>query len=96
MSHGYTPDAPRPAALDSSTSFPLLEPESARALEPLLLGRLCVAIEGTLRAGERALVLAWPLEREGRRLAAGGALFAENGARVAIARAVWVSVAGRG
>jgi hypothetical protein len=83
------------AALDSSTSFPLLEPESARALEPLVLGKLCVALEGRLHAGERALVIAWPLAREGRKLRAGGALFAEDGARVAIARAVWVSVAGK-
>jgi hypothetical protein len=84
------------AALDSSTSFPLLEPESARTLEPMVLGRLCVAIDGALRAGERALVLAWPLAREGRRATAGGALFAPDGTRVAIARAVWVSLAGRG
>lgn len=83
------------AALDSSTSFPLLEPESARALEPMVLGRLCVSIEGALSAGERPLVLAWPLSREGRHGTAGGALFSERGERVAIARAVWVSLAGR-
>jgi hypothetical protein len=83
------------AALDSSTSFPLLEPESARALEPMVLGALCVSLEGALVAGERALVLTWPLAREGRRATAGGALFGEGGARVAIARAEWVSLAGR-
>jgi hypothetical protein len=83
------------AALDSPSSFPLLEPESARALEPMVLGRLCVSIEGALAAGERALVMAWPLAREGRRGTAGAALFAAEGRRVAIARATWVSLAGR-
>jgi hypothetical protein len=83
------------AALDSPSSFPLLEPESARALEPMVLGRLCVSIEGALAAGERALVMAWPLARDGRRGTAGAALFADSGRRVAIARATWVSLAGR-
>lgn len=83
------------AALDSPSSFPLLEPESARALEPMVLGRLCVSIESALEAGERALVMAWPLARDGRRGTAGAALFAASGRRVAIARATWVSLAGR-
>ena len=83
------------AALDSPSSFPLLEPESARALEPMVLGRLCVSIEAELAAGERALVMAWPLARDGRRGTAGAALFAASGRRIAIARATWVSLAGR-
>ena len=83
------------AALDSPSSFPLLEPDSARALEPMVLGRLCVALEGPLHAGERALVIAWPVAREGRRGIAGAALFAASGRRVAAARATWVSLAGR-
>ena len=83
------------AALDSPSSFPLLEPESARALEPMVLGRLCVALEGELRAGERALVLAWPIAREGRRGTAGAALFAASGRLVGRARATWISLAGR-
>jgi hypothetical protein len=83
------------AALDSPSSFPLLEPESARALEPMVLGRLCVALDGELRAGERALVLAWPISLEGRRGVAGAALYGASGRPIGRARATWVSLAGR-
>lgn len=83
------------AALDSSSSFPLLEPEAARALEPLVLGRLCVRIEGSLRAGEPTLVLAWPIALEGRRGVAGAALVDASGRAIGLARATWVSLAGR-
>ena len=84
------------AALDSPSSFPLLEPEDARALEPMVLGRLCVSLEGELAAGERALVMAWPISLEGRRGVAGAALFAASGRLVGRARATWISLAGRG
>jgi hypothetical protein len=83
------------AALDSPSSFPLLEPESARALEPMVLGRLCVELDGRVRAGERVLVLAWPIALEGRRGVAGAALFDASGRRIGLARATWVSLAGR-
>jgi len=83
------------AALDSPSSFPLLEPESARALEPMVLGRLCVALDGELHAGEHALVMAWPIALEGRRGVAGAALFDGSGRLVGSARATWVSLAGR-
>ena len=83
------------AALDSPSSFPLLEPESARELEPMVLGRLCVRIDGELHAGERTLVMAWPIALEGRRGVAGAALVHESGRRIGLARATWISLAGR-
>jgi hypothetical protein len=83
------------AALDSPSSFPLLEPEAARTLEPMVLGRLCVALDGELQAGERALVMAWPIALEGRRGVAGSALFGASGRLVGRARATWFSLAGR-
>ncbi len=83
------------AALDSPSSFPLLEPESARALEPMVLGRLCVALDASARAGERLLVLAWPIALEGRRGVAGAALCDTSGRILGRARAIWVSLAGR-
>ncbi len=83
------------AALDSPSSFPLLEPESARALEPMVLGRLCVELAGELHDGETVLVLAWPIAREGRRGIAGAALLGPSGACLGRARATWVSLAGR-
>jgi len=83
------------AALDSPSAFPLLESEASRSLEPMVLGRFCVALDGELRAGETATLVAWPLAQEGRRGTAGAALFRANGEVVARARATWVSLAGR-
>jgi hypothetical protein len=83
------------AALDSPSSFPLLEPESARALEPMVLGRFCVALDGGLRANEDVILLAWPIAREGRRGISGAALFSGAGVCVGRARATWVSIAPR-
>ena len=83
------------AALDSPSSFPLLEDEAARALEPMVLGRLTAQVTGPIAPGERCVVIAWPIALEGRRGTSGAALYAGDGARVAHARAVWFSLAGR-
>lgn len=83
------------AVLDCPTAFPLLESEAARALEPMVLAKLCVALDGELRAGETARVVAWPIAQEGKRGTAGAAVFSESGAVVGRARATWVSLAGR-
>ncbi len=83
------------AVLDCPTAFPLLESEAARALEPMVLAKLCVALDGELVAGETARVVAWPIAQEGKRGTAGAAVFSESGAVVGRARATWVSLAGR-
>ena len=83
------------AVLDCPTAFPLLESEAARALEPMVLAKLCVALDGELRAGETACVVAWPIAQEGRRGTAGAAIFSGSGRVVGRARATWVSLAGR-
>jgi len=83
------------AALDSPSAFPLLESEASRALEPMVLGRICVALDGELRAGETASLVAWPIAQEGRRGTAGAALFRANGEPIARARATWISLATR-
>jgi hypothetical protein len=83
------------AVLDCPSAFPLLESEAARALEPMVLAKLCVSLEGELRAGEAACVVAWPLAQEGRRGHAGAAIFGQDGRVVGRARATWVSLAGR-
>lgn len=57
---------------------------------PMLLGRLTASIEGTLTAGRPAVVMGWPLGREGRKAFAGTAVVDENGRVVARARAVWI------
>ncbi len=83
------------AALDSPSSFPLLEDPEAQKLEPLVLGRLTAEITGRLVPGERCVLLAWPLTLEGRRGSSGTALFDSRGALVGRARATWISLAGR-
>jgi hypothetical protein len=83
------------AALDSPSSFPLLEDEASRRLEPMVLGKLAVEIAGPVVAGEPHSVVAWPLSLEGRRGVAGVALYRESGDAVALGRATWVSLAGR-
>jgi hypothetical protein len=81
------------SALDSPSSFPLLEPPESRRLEPMVLGRLAVDVREPPRAGERCLVSAWTIGLEGRRGFAGAALWSERGALLAAGRATWVSLA---
>jgi hypothetical protein len=83
------------AALDCPTAFPLLESEAARALEPMVLSKLCVALDGELPAGETACVVAWPIAQQGRRGTAGAAIYGASGRVIGRARATWVSLAGR-
>jgi hypothetical protein len=83
------------SALDSPSSFPLLEDPEAQKLEPLVLGRLTAEIAARLVPGERCVLIAWPLALEGRRGSSGTALFRVDGALVARARATWISLAGR-
>jgi hypothetical protein len=82
------------AVLDCPSAFPLLESEAAQALEPMVLGKLCVSLEGELRAGETACVLAWAIGQQGRRGSAGAAIFDRAGKAIGRARATWVSLAG--
>ncbi len=55
----------------------------------LLTGRITLAIVGEVRAGEPYVVLAWPLERDGRKLHAGTALFDAQGRALAYSRQLW-------
>ncbi|HTO52709.1 MAG TPA: hypothetical protein VMR50_04915 [Myxococcota bacterium] len=82
------------AVLDCPSAFPLLESEAARALEPMVLGKLCVALERELRAGETACVVAWGIAQQGRRGSAGAAILDRSGRAIGRARATWVSLAG--
>jgi hypothetical protein len=83
------------AVLDCPSAFPLLESEAARALEPMVLSKLCAQLDGALHAGEAARVVAWPIAQEGRRGTAGAAIFGADGRIVGRARATWVSLAKR-
>jgi hypothetical protein len=60
----------------------------------VVLGRLIARIERAPRAGERCVVVAWPLGSDGRKHGAGTALSTEDGELLGIARAVWVEPRG--
>ena len=79
------------AALDCSGGCRVSNP---RSTPPVVLGRLAVRIERHARAGEPHVVLAWPLELEGRKRSAGTALLDADGACLAIGRALWIELRG--
>jgi hypothetical protein len=56
----------------------------------VVLGRLAARVERVPEPGERCVVVAWPLGSEGRKHAAGTALFSDEGELLGIARALWV------
>ncbi|MCC6145402.1 MAG: hypothetical protein IT368_16470 [Candidatus Hydrogenedentes bacterium] len=59
---------------------------------PVVLGRMTCAVTGTVRSGERCVVIGWPLGRDGRKFFAGTALFNEDGRCIARSRQVWVQL----
>ncbi len=83
------------AALDCASSFALLEPTEAQAFEPMVLGTLVARVSGCLRAGEIARVGAWSEGFSGRRGVGGTAVWGGDGRLIGVARATWVSLAGR-
>jgi hypothetical protein len=55
-----------------------------------VLGRLTARIEHLPHAGERCVVMGWPLGEDGRKLYAGTALYGEDGRVLGSARATWI------
>ena len=60
----------------------------------LVLGRLAARVEALPEAGERCVVVAWPLGEEGRKAYAGTALYGEGGRVLGVARATWIEPLG--
>jgi hypothetical protein len=56
-----------------------------------VLGRLTAHVAHLPHAGERCVVVAWPLGQEGRKLYAGTALTGEDGRLLGSARATWIA-----
>lgn len=77
------------AALDCSGGVGswLIEPVDGN---PYLLGRFAVRIPGVVRAGEPHAVVGWRIGLDGRKLAAGSALFTAGGELAGLARATWI------
>jgi hypothetical protein len=78
------------AALDCVTSHPL--PSTGAPLRPpWVLGRLAVDVLTPVRASDDLVVMAWPVELDGRKFRSRGALYA-GGHPVAAAEATWVQL----
>jgi hypothetical protein len=58
----------------------------------VLLGRLTARIDERPRLGERCVCVGWFIDREGRKIHCGSALYGEDGALLALARALWLTV----
>jgi hypothetical protein len=74
------------AALDCPGAIAVGFPDRGETL----LGRFAVQIDELPKAGERCVVVGWPLGEEGRKLYAGTALYGEDGRPLARARATWI------
>jgi hypothetical protein len=78
------------AALDCPGAF-AIDPRLERGAS--VLGRLAAEVVDTPRAGERCVVLGWPLPgAEGRKLFAGTAVYGEDGRLLGKARATWIAL----
>jgi hypothetical protein len=75
------------AALDCPGAF-AVDPQFERGVS--VLGRLNAHVERTPEAGERCVVVGWPLGEEGRKRFAGTAVFGDGGRLLGLARATWI------
>jgi hypothetical protein len=58
----------------------------------ILLGRLAARIDALPRVGDRCIAAGWALERDGRKIRCGSALYSEEGALLAIGQATWIAL----
>lgn len=82
------------AALDCPTGFAGVGAQhlGMTGTETILLGRMAARIERRPRPGDRCIVVAWPTDRNGRKLFASSALLSSDGEMLAFARATWLLV----
>ena len=74
------------AALDCPGAYAV---EFGRRGDPVL-GRLAAHVQHLPHAGERCVVVGWPVGEDGRKLFAGTAVFGEDGRALGSARATWI------
>ncbi len=65
---------------------------NSRQTNPSLLGRFAARFTGTVRAGERCIVIGWPIGHEGRKHHAGTALFKADGQLIGCGRQTWIEI----
>jgi hypothetical protein len=91
----WTPDSTAPeetwAALDCPTSAPVANFGEGPAM---VLARLAARLDAPVQPGRPHVVLSWPIEVDGRKRHAGAALFGEDGALLALSRALWIELRG--
>jgi hypothetical protein len=80
------------AALDCPSGIAAGEAADLPPDTAALLGRMTACVTARPRPGQECRVVAWPLGRNGRKLAAGSALLDADGAVLATARTVWITV----
>jgi hypothetical protein len=80
------------AALDCPSGIAAGEAAGLPEDTTALLGRMTASVLAAPRPGEECRVVAWPLARNGRKLTAGSALLGPDGAVLATARTLWLTV----
>jgi hypothetical protein len=80
------------AALDCASGVAAGEAAELPGDTPALLGRMTAHVAARPRPGEACRVVAWPAGRDGRKLAARTALLDADGAVLATARSLWLTV----
>jgi hypothetical protein len=89
---GLVPDEVVWAALDCPGGVAVAEARVTSAEGAALLGRMTARLAGPVRIGTTHRVVAWLLERDGRKHTAGSALFGPDDQLLAVARAMWITI----
>src|SRR5262245_5860100 len=84
------------AALDCPSGIAAAQAADLTRDSAILLGRMTASLVALPVPGDRCRVIAWPGERDGRKLLAGSAPLAPGGGVLAAARAAWLPVPRRG
>jgi len=84
------------AALDCPQLWALIASAPADSLEPVVTAAMTVRVESPLQAGTPYVIIAWPMQRNGRAIFAGAAVFSEQGELMIAALQRAVVVPGRG
>ena len=80
------------AALDCPGGIAAAEAAGLTRDTVILLGRMTASLGVPPMAGDQCLLMAWPGERDGRKLLAGSALLGPGGTVLATARTMWLTV----
>ena len=82
------------SALDCPTGYASSYDRQSGSFDrtPILLGRMSARIATRPRPGERCVITAWEVGRDGRKRLAEAAAHGESGSLLAVARATWIAV----